>query len=117
MLTAQARREVEHATATHKLSLIASVHADAKLESAAKIRDLVERGREIDAVYRLAKQPFLEALSAYAGLHIVDTLEGTPSVIVSGPAGTWRRFLEERATVISDPSIEIQTNAVEWVVD
>jgi hypothetical protein len=116
MLSEGAKEVVEATKAGRKVSLVVFVHADVDHQALKGIKDARIRSEKLDNVYRTAKQPILDTFSNYADLRIVDKLEGTPQLLVSGPAQVWRRFLKERPGFVNNPGVEVLPNDLRWSV-
>lgn len=117
MLSARAKEVVEQATPSRKVSLVIFVHPGARVASVARIKDLRQRSKRLDVLYREIKEPVLATVSEYAsmGMRVVDGLEGTPQVIVSAPAKAWLKLIGEHASVFDDPNVEVLANEHDWV--
>ena len=114
MLSNEAKRQVEQSSPTKKLSFVVSVYADDVLAEVRSMQDVQQRSSALMRLYKAAKEPFLSAVDRYQSLKIVDSLDGTPNLLLAGPAGTWKRLLKEQASVSTDPRFEILPNTPDW---
>ncbi|TFI59731.1 hypothetical protein E2493_02480 [Sphingomonas parva] len=107
---------VDRATPARKVSLVVYVDAGNRLNEAAKISDAKVRAQRVDTIYRQAKRPVVEKLSGYlsAGLRIVTDLEGTPGMVVVGPAKTWRKVIQEQPDLMENPRWRMVPNDPEF---
>ncbi|PLR25179.1 hypothetical protein SGCZBJ_13190 [Caulobacter zeae] len=112
MLSEQARQVVEKTRTGRKVALVFRVQAGVDRVALRNIKDVVQRNRQLDTIYEIAKQPVLEAVSKYesAGFQIVDHLAGTPRLVVSAPAQMWRQILRDNVGFVTDPTIEVMPN-------
>ncbi|HWD29486.1 MAG TPA: hypothetical protein VG387_20105, partial [Rhizomicrobium sp.] len=80
------------------------------------ISDVYQRSQRLDSIYQSAKKPYLATISEYqsGGLRVIDVLNGTPQLIVRGPARTWRKLLREKKGLSSDPNVEVLANTPDW---
>lgn len=117
MLTAQAKEAVEQAAPRRKVAFVVFVDVGDEYVRAARIRDLKRRLSTLERIYRQAKQPLLDAVTDYSsdGMKVVNNLEGTPQLVVSAPAKTWKRVIEERTSLMSGPGLEFRPNVADWV--
>ena len=119
MLSAQAREVVEQAQATRRVSFVVFVRVSIEASNISRIYDSHKRAKKLDSIYRKIKKPFLDTLSEYedVGLHVIDGLEGTPNIIVSGPARAWRKLFDEHQDIVQSPAFEVLPNEQDWSAD
>lgn len=114
MLTREAKAAVQQARPQDGVSLVVFFHPYIDMSSLKGVKDVDQRLKQLDMIYRHAKQPIVDEVAAYAagGLRVIDSSEGSPQLLLFGPAKTWRRLLKNRASLFSDPSIEVVANTM-----
>jgi hypothetical protein len=112
MLTKRALEVIRHANPKDDVAFIVSVSDRPSASDVERLRDRSARRKFVDDHYRRVKAPVLEVLRALepSGVRLVDTLEGTPDVVIAGPASVWRHVLSEAQSVFSNPAVIISTN-------
>lgn len=114
MLNSRVKQAVEQTTPGKRVSLILTVRPK-DLEKISTIEDIDERITKLKKIYKLKKDPILKHFVVYekSGLRI-NSLVGTPSVIVTAPARVWRRVIREQHKMFTDPSVEVSTNELDF---
>nr|WP_298095562.1 hypothetical protein [uncultured Shinella sp.] len=116
MLKQKMKRLIHKSDPRQKLTLVVFLDSSKELREVSNIKDLHARSRALEqAVWKL-KQPLIKAVKRYSdlGLHVVNELEGSPSMVVSGPAHGWQVLMEENQSLATDPRLNIVSNEAIW---
>lgn len=114
MLSPQVKQVVERSMPTEDVAFLVSVRLRDELLRIAGIPDVTVRASMLDALYQKAKEPLVEAISKYEddGMRIINDLDGSAQLIVSGPAGLWLKVMHEPS--LSAPNVVFSPNAPSW---
>ena len=115
MLSAQVREAVATARPAKKLAMLVYT-VPASLPPTTADGKSGARKETPAALYRRIKRPLIKTFSEYesSGITVINGLEGTPGMIVSGPVKAWRQFLDDQPKLVSKPNLEFRMNGPSW---
>ena len=95
MLTEEVKKVVEGSAPSEDVVLIVSVSKRPDDSEVFRHKDRKSRRDFVDLFYSRAKEPLLAQVQSLQplGARIVDVLHGTPQMVVSAPASTWREAI------------------------
>jgi hypothetical protein len=116
MLTLQAKQAAQRARGARKVTFVVCVHTGSEIEKVKYIQDRAARTQEMKSIYQNAKRSILEIVSRHKteGLKVVNYLEGTPNLIVSGPASSWQKLFADDASGLQSPDFDLIPNTLDW---
>lgn len=110
MLNPRVTEVVKDAAARKQVTLVMTIHPR-NMAAIASITDVDKRITKLKDIYRRKKRPVVRDLAAYekAGLR-VNRMAGAPNLIVTAPAGVWRKVMLKHPGLFDDPDIAFSTN-------
>lgn len=112
MLDAETRKFIETARARRQIELSARF---VDVSPAPKRPD--PRAEAVrDQAWAELKAAIIAAVGGYGddGLRVLRHLKTRPEIIITGPVGTWRRFLDEKRALVGDRSVEFRRYLPMW---
>jgi hypothetical protein len=99
-----------------KVTMVVFVHSAEDLAQFQKEKDYKKRSGLISKYLEKKKNPYLKSLKKYQsrGLQVIDRLESSPQFILNAPVKTWRKLIEDRATIVTSPGVEVVLSEPEW---
>lgn len=116
MLSPQVKQVVESSEPADDIAFLVSLRLKEEMSSIAKCPDVsMRRGMLLD-LYHKVKGPLLDTMSRHKtdGMRVVNELEGSPQLILSGPARTWRRLFSGEEPALNDPKVVFAVNSPSW---
>ena len=116
MLSPQVKQAIENSVPTEDISLLVAVQLKDDLVRLAQIPDVAVRKRMLNDLYQKAKAPLVQTIAKYekGGMRIVNDLNGSAQLIVSGPAELWARMMHEPS--LNASNIAFYANERSWSV-
>lgn len=116
MLSPQVKQVVESSEPADDISFLISVRLMDEIREIASWPDASERRKMLFALYHQVKGPLLDTVSRHEtdGMRVLNELEGSPQMIVSGPARTWQRLFDGEEPALNDPKVFFAVNSASF---
>lgn len=113
MLSPQVKQVVESSEPADDLSFLISVRLMDEITTISSWPDASERRSMLFALYHKVKGPLLDTVYRHKtdGMRVLNELEGSPQMIVSGPARTWQRLIDREEPALNDPKVVFAVNS------
>jgi hypothetical protein len=112
MLTDEAKVALNQAKPQEGVSLVVFVHPNIDMASLRSVKDVKQRASQLGRIYRDAKQPIVDQVSAYAdeGLRVIQSGDGAPHILLFGPAKAWRHLFKNHQALFGGSNVEVVAN-------
>lgn len=111
MLDADTRKLIETAKARRQVELSARF-----VEAAPAAKPDPRAQARRDQAWADLTAEIVAALGAYSpeGLRVLRHLKTRPEMVITGPAATWRRFIEDKRALVGRPDVELRHYIKPW---
>ncbi|MCY1327606.1 hypothetical protein D9M69_131430 [compost metagenome] len=116
MLSQKMKRLILQSDPARHLVIVVLLDSSKETGKLSKIADPLARNRALDQAIWKLKQPVIDAIEHYSdiGLRVVNDIEGSATLVAAGPARAWKRLMDERSSLVSDPRLELVANEPVW---
>lgn len=116
MLSKDVKRLIETTDPSRNLVFVVFFDAEKEMNQIATISDGATRSRAMEQAIWKMKQPLMEAVrrSSHQGLQVLNDFEGSPTVVLSGPAHAWETLFLENKSFANDPRLSLMENSPSW---
>jgi hypothetical protein len=118
MIAEELRRRIRSVDPHKKIVLLILLDVTSDLLRLSKIVDISARKRAIEQFTWDRKRPIINLIARYGsfGLSVVNEMDGSPSLVASGPARGWENLLAENQAFVADPEVKLASNEANWTI-
>lgn len=112
MINQRVQEVVENSDPRKEIALIVTVRAEPDRTSLRRLSDRGSRRQFVTDFYSNAKARVVASLATMAGdgVRVVNSLDGTGSLVVAAPAQAWRRVLRDAPPALKDEDVTVDAN-------